>query len=148
LLGETFRGELDGETQIFMEHISHHPAISYFQLVNPQWELHGQFLYNAEIGVNTFNVFNEGWMTITFKDGEVFQMKYPEATLKGMVAGKRTYSLIGTCVVLNEAKGLKGLVKVGGEKKKGLSSLFSSTKSDTLSGGIYRYKKEVHEKTV
>lgn len=35
LLGETFSGYFDEETQIYCEHISHHPSISYISIVNP-----------------------------------------------------------------------------------------------------------------
>ncbi len=101
LLGETFTGKYDEETKIFMEHISHHPAISFFNVENPNWSLFGRWLYNAKIGLTCFDIFNEGWLTLKFKDNnETFMIKYPESALKGMVTGNRGFKVIGTIVVL------------------------------------------------
>ncbi len=55
-------------------------------------------MYNAEIGMTTFNIFNEGWLKLKFGDGEIFSIKYPEAAIKGMVTGSRIYRLIGSVV--------------------------------------------------
>lgn len=49
--------------------------------------------------MNNFDVFNEGWMTIKFKDGEEFQVKYPECKLKGIITGDWVVRSIGCSVV-------------------------------------------------
>ena len=99
ILGQTFQGNLDKDTELYMEHISHHPAITQYLIKNPNWELHGRWTYNCEFGMNYLDVFNEGWMTIKFKDGEEFQVKYPECKLKGIITGDRIVRSIGCSVV-------------------------------------------------
>ena len=46
ILGETYQGHFDKDTSIYIEHISHHPAISAFHIVNPKWEINGKWIYN------------------------------------------------------------------------------------------------------
>ena len=83
-----------------MEHISHHPAITQYYIVNDNWTLSGRWTYNCEFGLNQLDVINEGWMKITFSKGkEIFYVKYPECKLKGIITGDRIVRSIGCAVV-------------------------------------------------
>ena len=97
-----------------MEHISHHPAISAFLIDNPNWCLHGTTLYNARIGLTSFDIFNEGWVTLKMKkSGQEYLIKYPEANIKGMVTGNRYFKATGNVVVINKKEKLKAVCNIG-----------------------------------
>lgn len=146
LLGETFQGRFDEKTKIYGEHISHHPAISFFDVEGEGWRLFGQWTYNAEIGVNKFLIFNEGWINLVFEDGEKFKIMFPCIEMKGMLVGGASARAQGSIVVVQEEKGVKGVCKIGEKKKKGFKAFFSSEKSDRFSGSIFFYDKSVYKK--
>lgn len=145
VLGETYQGEFNKETKIYSEHISHHPAISYFNIDGKEWKIYGQWTYNAEIGMNKFLIFNEGWINLVFNDGEKFKIMFPTIEMKGVLVGSTNARASGSIIVVQEEKGIRGICKIGEKKKKGFKSFFSSEKSDKFTGGIYFYDKKIYK---
>ncbi len=101
-------------------------------------------MYNAEIGMNNVLVFNEGWLSLKFSDGEEFKLKTPEGSIKGMISGNRLFRATGCVVCVNESKKIKGVIKFGQSAGR-FKKFFSSGKTDQLIGSIYEYDEKKHQ---
>lgn len=76
ILGETFQATFpyDG-TEVYFEHISHHPPISSFHLIGkpnekgvPTWEIYGSYEMIAKMSKNNLNFHAFGSTHVVFKD--------------------------------------------------------------------------------
>lgn len=144
LLGETYSGKLDDKTDIYMEHINHHPPITSYLFTGDGWKMYGKWTYNAELGPVRTKIFSEGLATIEFADGDKYNFIQPAVVIKGIVIGTRYFKPVMSTLVFNEEKGLKAVIKFG-EKKKGLmGSMLGSKKNDVVNGLLYKYDKEIH----
>jgi hypothetical protein len=65
ILGETFQGYL-GKTPICYEQISHHPPISAYYMKNEDFEMYGNLVSFAELGLNSGVGGNLGIINIKF----------------------------------------------------------------------------------
>lgn len=147
LLGETYQGRLDKDTEIFMEHLSHHPPISRYLITNPLFRVYGSLTYNAQISPTKLIAYNEGWSTVEFNDKRQIKFSHPAAHLSGLLVGQRSVRPCHTATAFDEQTQQKGVILVG-EKQKGsfLGGLFKGKKYDILHGEIYRYNPEEHAK--
>lgn len=142
ILGETFQGDLDEDTQIFIEHISHHPAISYYYIVNESWKCWGYFLYNAKIKPNTVIAFAEQWNTLQFSDGNIIKFSWPALEMGNFILGTRKMAIVKNLVVKDIQTHIKSIVKFNVEAKRKAMGLLANWKMNELEGKVYRYNPE------
>lgn len=147
LLGETFQGHLDAETQIFVEQVSHQPPMSRYLITSPLYRVHGMITYNGHISTTRLTIYNEGWNIIDFHDGGQLRFFFPPVALGGVLVGNRTVHLTGTAVALDPVNLLKGVIRMNDKKKGGFfANLISGTRYNVFSGEIYRFNPTEHEK--
>ena len=142
ILGETFQGILDENTNIYVEHISHHPAISYYLLIGKGWKCKGYFLYNAKIKPNKVVAYAENWNVINFDDGKEFKFCWPALEMGNFILGTRKMAMVKNFVVKNEANKIKSMVKYNHEVKRRALGLLSQWKMNDLQGKLYYYDEE------
>ena len=150
LLGETYEASIGSDTHIFMEHISHVPPISSLYMVNPRFKVYGSWTYDARVGPNKLSIFNEGFTTIEFFDGQKIKFFFPTVQLRGLIMGTRTMRLVHSFIAFDEASGIKGVVTFSdGSTGKGFfSNMFAKGKVDFVTGSIYKYDQKAHDKTM
>lgn len=101
ILGETFQGYL-GTTPIHYEQISHHPPISAYYMKNNSYELYGNLVSFAELGLNSGTGGNAGVMHIKFPiNNSHFECSLPGSEISGLVFGERKMRMVGKGFVLN-----------------------------------------------
>ena len=69
LLGETCEAYYEDGTQIFCEHVSHHPAISVYEIVGNGFKVYGSAEIHAKFSKNTMIGGENGGFTCEFADG-------------------------------------------------------------------------------
>ena len=148
LLGETFVGQLDEKTSVYMEHINHHPPITAYLITGDGWKMHGRWLYNAELGPVRTKTFSEGWTHLIFDDGDKYKFNQPAIVLKGLVIGTRTIKPILSLCVVNESTCTKGVIKFGEKKKGFMSGVLGSKKNEVVNGLVYKYDPKIHDEAV
>jgi Oxysterol-binding protein len=144
LLGETFQATLEDGTTIDCEHTSHHPPIMNYYVKSHLYTVYGCFTINGEIHANSINAFNEGWGTVQFMDGHKVKFTLPNLYIWGMIMGSRGLQVTSAINVIDEQNGLKGVLKYSADVKKGLTSYFSSPRTDVVRGAIYKYDQKKH----
>ena len=99
ILGETFEGYWPDGSRIYVEHISHHPPISAFQVDNADnlYTLEGSYEYTAKVTDlgNSVTGRQVGKNRVRFADGSVIEWEYPVMKISGLLFGKRTTHWIG-----------------------------------------------------
>lgn len=63
ILGETYQGFLNG-CPIFLEQVSHHPAISYLYFVGRGYKIYGQIAPTVHLRLNYINAVDDEVLTI------------------------------------------------------------------------------------
>ena len=144
LLGETFQGTLADGTTIDCEHTSHHPPITNYYVNSQHFKIYGSLTINGEIHANSINAFNEGWGTVEFKDGQKIKFCTPNLYIWGLVVNSRGLQYTAPIIVIDEANQLKGVLKFSADVKKGLTSYFSTFRSDVCRGALYKYDVKKH----
>ncbi|CAG9460107.1 unnamed protein product [Pedinophyceae sp. YPF-701] len=118
LLGETFQGELDDGSKIFIEQVSHHPPISVFEYVgkNGRYKFSGSSQPDVKYKTsqNALQTFAHGARVVTFHDGTKIDIKYPTYYLKGLVyVPEPRAELIGDATFTDARNGLECKVQFG-----------------------------------
>ena len=145
LLGETFQATMQDGTTIECEHTSHHPPITNYYVKSHNYTIYGNLTINGEIHANSINAFNEGWGTVEFKNGEKVKFCLPNLYVWGLVVGSRGCQYTAPIIVMDEKNEVKGVLKYYADVKKGLTSYFSSPRTDVCRGAIYMYDKKKHD---
>lgn len=146
ILGETYQGVLDPDTQVYAEHISHHPPISRYYITNPYFKVYGSLTYNAQISPNTLLAYNEGWTTIEFNDGVKLKFSFPSAKISGVLYGDRIVKTCFPAICFEESTKLKAVINIKGLPKKSfMGSIFGSRRGDEIHGEIYHYMEDEHQ---
>ena len=90
ILGETLQRELPTGEKVYLEQISHHPAISAFLLEDPDgdYRYHGHCTYKAWLnGANSVGGGKDGIVTIDFKDGTKYEISDPILIVNNVISG-------------------------------------------------------------
>ena len=89
ILGETVQAYFPDGSQMYCEHISHHPPISSFLLEGPtqNYRVSGHLEFKAKISKNTLIMQNDGPQNVDFNDGQRVTFHTPTDKLKGMLFG-------------------------------------------------------------
>ena len=100
ILGETYQGYWPDGTQIYFEHISHHPPISSFLVEHPEglYKFEGSYTYTAKL-TNLGNAVRGrqvGKNRVHFQDGTIIEFEYPFLRINGLMINKRTIQWEGS----------------------------------------------------
>ena len=139
ILGETFQGHFDENTEMSVEHTSHHPSISNFYMTGKGWKCYGALVYNAKIKANKVIAFTENWSTLEFDDGIVLKFTWPSLEMGNFIFGVRKMSMVRNIVVKSEKAKVKCLIRFNKEVKRRLMGLLSKWEYNVLEGSLYIY---------
>lgn len=139
ILGETYQCRYNEHTEMFLEHTSHHPAISNFYLKGRKWTCYGAILYNGKVRPNTVTLFSETWSTVRFHDGKEIKFNWPWLQMGNFLIGTRKISMIKMVCVKSEEAKIKCVVKFNKEVKKKMLGLVSVYAYNELYGSLYIY---------
>lgn len=139
ILGETYQCRYDEHTELFLEHTSHHPAISNFYLKGRKWTCFGAILYNGKVRPNTVSLFSETWSTVRFDDGRELKFNWPWLQMGNFLIGTRKIAMIKMVCVKNEDARIKCVVKFNKEVKKKMLGLVSVIAYNEVYGSLYIY---------
>lgn len=141
ILGETFQGYLGG-IPIYYEQVSHHPPISAYYMKSEDFELYGNLISYAEMGVNSGVGGNSGIMHIKFPKNEThFECSLPPCELSGLIVGERRFKVINRGFVLERSKQLFSEFSFGKDKK-GVYAQPQKLNYAQLAGGIFKVSPE------
>lgn len=106
ILGETFQGYWPDGSKIYIEHISHHPPISYFLVehVDGLYTFEGSYMYTAKLISlgNSVRGRQVGKNRIHFKDGTIIEYEFPFLRINGLIISKRTIQWEGSIKFVDE----------------------------------------------
>jgi len=144
ILGETLQSTLPDGSNVYWEHISHHPPITAYSIedVDHDYIFWGAAEFTANLGTNSMRAGQEGNCYIKFTDGQVIKTVAPHYTLGGTVMGDRTINADGFFLFEDEANQIKAVIIFNPIMKAG--GIFSSNtyagKTDDFRGLIYKPK--------
>jgi hypothetical protein len=97
ILGETMQAKIPDGSNVYWEHISHHPPITTYSLedVDKEYLVWGSSEFTANLGGNSMKAGQEGNNYIKFKDGQTIRITVCHYTLGGTVIGDRTLNADG-----------------------------------------------------
>jgi hypothetical protein len=122
ILGETFQGFLGG-IPICYEQISHHPPISSFYMKSDTFELYGNLISYADLGLNKGVGGNAGTIHIKFNINNThFECTTPPCEISGLIFGERRFKVINKGFVVEKSRLLYSEVIFGKDKKNVLPS--------------------------
>ncbi|DBA04803.1 TPA: hypothetical protein N0F65_004440 [Lagenidium giganteum] len=138
ILGETYQAAYADGTQIFMEHVSHHPVKSAFTLNGPKglYQLTGIYEFESVTSRNSIINHQVGSAKIIFHDGQVITYTVPQIKMSGILFGERVVELVGIAKFVDTANQLVGEVNFEANN----SFLMKSTAED-IKGFIGHAKK-------
>ncbi|DAZ92710.1 TPA: hypothetical protein N0F65_012835 [Lagenidium giganteum] len=140
ILGETFQTMLNDGTEVCCEHTSHHPPISYFQLINNDFSISGHILFGFSVSMksNAFYQASKGPIRVSFADGTVITYRLPLLQSSGLLWGDRVVELVNSMVFEDPKNNLTCELKFNPDEKKGMGGMFSTAKtpSDFVRGVI------------
>jgi hypothetical protein len=106
ILGETYQGYWPDGTKIYIEHISHHPPISYFLVedVDGLYKFEGSYMYTAKLISlgNAVRGRQVGKNRVHFKDGTIIEYEFPFLRINGLIISKRTIQWEGSIKFVDE----------------------------------------------
>mmetsp|Transcript_3905 Transcript_3905/g.4289 ORF Transcript_3905/g.4289 Transcript_3905/m.4289 type:complete len:461 (-) Transcript_3905:453-1835(-) len=144
ILGETYQATLADGSEIYCEHISHHPPIANFQIFGPNrsYEFYGSYEFTAKIEPtsNKLRAVQVGLSHVKFPDGHHVSFILPKINLGGVMWGDRTISWAGVMQFFDHSEGTKATIEFDHGRSKGLFSR-RSAKIDSVAGSIYYPKK-------
>jgi hypothetical protein len=98
VLGETFQGAFLDGTEIYIEHTSHHPPVSNFQVIGPNamFQYRGYYEYKGKLGM-TVSTTQGNYVTgkqagpnlVEFPDGSFITYERPLVKISGLMVGDR-----------------------------------------------------------
>ena len=137
ILGETFQGYWPDGTRIYIEHISHHPPISYFLVEHPDelYKFEGSYEYTAKLTNlgNSVTGRQVGKNRVHFPDGTIIEYEYPFLKINGLMFGKRTVEWDGSILFTDNKNNIECEVNF---PEKGYFGLKENTEYDLMTGVI------------
>ncbi|KAF4321723.1 hypothetical protein BBO99_00004288 [Phytophthora kernoviae] len=138
ILGETYQATYPDGTQIFMEHISHHPVKSVFTVTGPKglYCMFGVYEFESVTSRSSLMNYQLGTVNITFHDGAVITYTMPQIKMSGILFGDRTVEIVGSSRFEDAANRLVGELNFDAN-----NSFLKKSQSDDIKGFIYPSKK-------
>lgn len=150
ILGETYQAKLGQHTDLSMEHICHHPAISQFLVSGRGWRATGSFIFAGKIGANKVTIYYDKWFNVEFDDGVKLEVLYPGLRMGGLIFGSRKMSYTNCLVVKCVSAGIKSVLKFNPKhkKKKKFLGLMNVLRYHDIEGKLYVFNPDKEAKTM
>lgn len=138
ILGETYEATYPDGTQVFLEHVSHHPVKSAFTVVGPKglYRLSGVYEFESVSTRNSLANYQNGTATIAFHDGAVITYTMPQIKMSGILFGDRVVEIVGSSKFEDSTNHLVGELNFDAN-----NSFLKKSQSDDIKGCIYPAKK-------
>jgi hypothetical protein len=136
LLGETFQGNFPDGTQVFAEHVSHHPPVDSFFILAANYVIFGFTELDGAIKFNSLLGSFKGPTTVKFQDGQSVIFHQPKFRLEGMLWGDRTLSWEGEFKFEDPKNNWVAILHIGADPR-GYNPLKLKVKKDTILGKVY-----------
>mmetsp|Transcript_13156 Transcript_13156/g.24632 ORF Transcript_13156/g.24632 Transcript_13156/m.24632 type:complete len:612 (-) Transcript_13156:2918-4753(-) len=136
LLGETFQGSFPDGTQIFAEHVSHHPPIDSFFVMGAAYWIYGFTELDGSIKLNSLVGSFKGPTTVKFRDGQSVIFHQPKFRLDGMLWGDRYVSWEGEFKFEDPGNNWVAILHIG-DNVRGFNPMRLTVNKDTILGKIY-----------
>ena len=97
ILGETLQSKMPDGSNVYCEHISHHPPITAYTLedVDKEYTFWGSAEFTANLAANSMKAGQDGNNFLKFSDGQLIRIIPCHYTLGGTVMGDRTINADG-----------------------------------------------------
>jgi hypothetical protein len=136
LLGETFQGNFPDGTQVFAEHVSHHPPVDSFFILAANYVIFGFTELEGAIKFNSLLGSFKGPTTVKFHDGQSVIFHQPKFRLEGMLWGDRTLAWEGEFKFEDPKNNWVAILHIGADPR-GYNPLKLKVKKDTILGKVY-----------
>ncbi|KAH7460316.1 hypothetical protein PRIC1_014517 [Phytophthora ramorum] len=138
ILGETYEATYADGTQVFVEHVSHHPVKSAFTVVGPKglYRMSGVYEFESVSTRNSLANFQNGKVTVAFHDHGVITYTMPQIKMSGILFGDRVVEIVGSSRFEDVANRLVGELHFDAN-----NSFLKKSQSDDIKGCIYPAKK-------
>lgn len=144
ILGETFQGHFDDGTQVYVEHVCHHPPIAEYYIVGPNssYTMHAYHQFRINMSANTLVGQQDGPNTVEFPNGQKITFRYAKFKVHGVIFGKRRVYPSGVITFEDVQNRLRAAIVFNHGKKRGFfGSRKAGTKIDDMEGILYYAKK-------
>ena len=115
LIGETFEGQFEDGTKVYIEHISHYPTVARFYVLGKLYKFHGYFDFTTETGSfgSKLYVYQKGPITVEFPEiGEKVVFSMPTILLLNARGEENRASIWIENMLFSDIKNsLKGIVQ-------------------------------------
>lgn len=149
ILGETFQGRING-FPIYMEQVSHHPAITYYLMKGKNYWFCGSHEAVANLGANTLAAEQKGTPMVRFPiNNTSIYFKWPMFVIHGAAVGTRYLNFYSKAFAFEKTHGLLCEIVFNVNEIGGFSGLFQKKESysiDEIGGAIYKVRPEIIEK--
>lgn len=137
IFGETYEATYADGTQVFMEHVSHHPVKSAFTVVGPKglYRMSGVYEFESVSTRNSLANYQNGAVAITFHDGVVITYTMPQIKMSGILFGDRVVEIVGSSRFEDATNRLVGELTFDAN-----NSFLKKSQSDDIKGCIYPAK--------
>lgn len=137
ILGETYEATYADGTQVFVEHVSHHPVKSAFTVTGPKalYTLSGIYEFESATSRNAIVNHQIGTAKVVFHDGHTITYTVPQIKMSGILFGDRVVELTGVCKFVDAANHLVGEVNFDAN-----NSFLMKSHAEDIKGAIYPAK--------
>lgn len=119
IIGETMQACWPDNSQIYAEHVSHHPPITAFLVEHHGglYKYHGSYEYSAKLTDfgNSVTGRQAGPNVVEFPDGAKIIFEFPYMKIGGLLFGKRTVKFSGSIEFKDEQNGIEASMKFNSE---------------------------------
>ncbi|KAF1333650.1 Oxysterol-binding protein 9, partial [Globisporangium splendens] len=138
LLGETYEATYVDGTQVFLEHVNHHPVKSAFTVSGPKGLYTVSGIYEFESSTNRNSIVNHqvGTAKVVFHDGHTITYTVPQIKMSGILFGERVVELTGVASFVDAAHHLVGEVNFDAN-----NSFLMKSHAEDIKGTIHPVKK-------
>lgn len=145
ILGETFQGRING-FPIYLEQISHHPAVTYYLMKGKNYWFSGSHEAVANLGANTLIAEQRGMPFVHYYSNNTkIYFKWPMFAIHGTVVGTRYLNFFSKAICFEKKSNLLCEINFNINEIGGLGGIFQKKDSynvDEIGGGIYKVKPE------
>lgn len=108
IIGETFEAKWPDNTEIYVEHTSHHPPVSHFFMLDSEklYRCYGHYEYKASLKGNALAGKQDGPNYVKFYDGQVISYSLPPISISGLLWGSRIIEWFGKIEFKDELNNL------------------------------------------
>jgi len=138
VLGETYTGGWANGNKIFAEQISHHPAISAFEIHGQKnkWKCSSQCQFSISAGPRKALIKQAGVFSLSLSDGTMYEWEFPDITVWGVIYGDRIIQIEGPVTIRDITNDLECIIELWPSKDR--NKQIYSTQASTVWGSVFQ----------